>query len=114
MATGMELHLSSMIVVSGPHRTNEGDVVSTGSDMRKPITDFDAGLPMFFVSCLQWVDRFTIFAISIVHYNHPKILEVFRVEDIGVRRIADGLSGKFIQRGFGVKALHMAYATAHE
>ena len=82
--------------------------------MRKPVADFDTGLPIFFLSSLQWVDRFTIFSIGIVHHNHAKILEVFRVEDIGVRRVADGLPGKFIQRGFGVKALHMAYAAAHE
>ncbi len=53
-------------------------------------------------------------AIGIVHHDHSKILEVFRVEDIGVRRVVDGLSGKFIQRGLGVEALHMAYAAAHE
>ena len=39
---GVELQLGAVVVVGRPHRTDHGDVVDAGADVRPPVADLDA------------------------------------------------------------------------
>ena len=44
MAARMKLQLGGVVVVCGPGRANDGQIVDAIADMRKPVADFDAAL----------------------------------------------------------------------
>ena len=53
---GMKLNLGSVIVVGGPHGSNDRDVIDSRTDVRKPVADFDPALAALFVADLQRIE----------------------------------------------------------
>ena len=53
VTTGMELQLSRVIVVAGPYRSNQCDVIDAIAQVRPPVGKFDATLAEFPISDLH-------------------------------------------------------------
>ena len=65
MSAGMKLNLGTVIVVARPHGTNKGNVIGTGSNVRKPVTDLNVRLAISLEAGLHGKDLRTGMSIGI-------------------------------------------------
>ena len=56
MSTGVELVFRGVVVVGGPHVSNEADIIYLFGEVGPPIGDFDPALAMFAKIDLHGVD----------------------------------------------------------
>ena len=57
MSSSVELKLRGVIVIGGPHRTHNSNVVDTAADVWPPIADRDAAFSTSLKSNLCWIQR---------------------------------------------------------
>ena len=89
---GVELELGAVVVVGGPHRADDGDVVDAVADVRPPVADLDAALAALAVADLQRIER-GLGVVQPLDELADVLLEKWRVEDVRVRRFLDRLAG---------------------
>ena len=102
-----------MVVIGGPHRADDSDIVDHAAQVRPPVTDFDAALPPLGEADLHWVDGLHQLACGGGEL-YDVVLEPVRFENVSVRRVGDGLAGVLVQLRLGVEALEVAGAALHE
>ena len=112
LATGVKLQLRAMIVVGGPGRANECDIVGALGQVRPPVADFDAALPTLALADLQ--RQQSLHELPLFHRGVDMVLNVRRVQHSSIRCLADGLSAIFAKSGLGVKTFHVTDTAQHE
>src|SRR4051794_39387150 len=63
---GMKFKLRAVVVVRGPHRPDDGQVVHLSAEIWKPIGDLDAALAALLEADLQRIDLWPLPAVGIV------------------------------------------------
>jgi len=110
----VKLQLGGMVVVGGPHRADERDVVDPLPDMRPPVAQFQAALAALLETDLQGIQCWHQIARHAGEVPHVVAVEG-RIEDGAlVGRFVDRLAGVFIQRGLGIETLDMTRPAEHE
>ena len=66
---GVELELRPMIVVRRPHRADDGNVVDTAGDVREPIANLDARLPVFAPADLHRIYERALLPVGVVDHD---------------------------------------------
>ena len=113
VAPGVELRLCSVIAVGRPHRTDDRQLVDVLRDMRKPVADLDAALPVLVKADLQRIERVPLIAVGVG--NHQSLERQFlRILRVGERRFGDRLAAVLGEHRLRVEALHVADAAVHE
>src|SRR6478672_1324314 len=116
MPPGMELKLTSMIVIGRPHRSNDRKIVHAFAHMGEPVAHFDSALPAFSVAHLHREQaRLTqrLYAagngLSDVVGNRKWV-----VERVLKRRLWSCFPLILVQRRFGIERIYVAHAAYHE
>ena len=108
---GVELELGAVVVVRGPERADDRDVVGTRADMPPPVADLEPALAVFLEAGVQTHQDL---AAAVRRVARNDVFQPLRVEDVLVRRRVDRLAGESIELGLGVEALDVADAAAEE
>ena len=99
MPAGVELQLRPVIVVRGPYRANDGQVIRATANVWQPVADFQAALPVPFEANLQRKQLVSDMAVRVVGHHHAQIVVDERGgQHVAVRGIANLLAGEFIER----------------
>ena len=114
MSPRMKLDLCPVVVVSGPHRANNGQVIHLLANMWEPVTDHCSAFTILFVASLQRVKFITLLSIGITYHHDPLVFEFFRIKNIGVRRVWYGLSRVVIKCRLWIEAFHVADPATHK
>ena len=110
----MKLNLCAVVIVGGPNRSDEADVVDARADVWKPVTYFDAALAVFLETDLQRIELVALLSIRIVHNNNANFFQSFRILHIIPFRFVDRFARKLVQHRLVVETLHMTHAATHE
>src|SRR5262249_24575140 len=110
---GVELQLRAVVVVAGPERADDGDLVDAFGDVRPPVADLDARFAPLLETGLQRVEL-RLHLVLAGDDLADVFLEERGVERRLVRRLRDRLAGVLGQGGFRVEAFDVAGAADHE
>jgi hypothetical protein len=113
VAAGVELQDGAVIVVGGPGRADERDLVHHLTHMREPVAHQGAGLRARAVPALHRVKR----QLDLVLAGHERLQVLFHkriLERVLIRRFGKLLSRVLIQGRFGIERLDVADAAEHE
>src|ERR1700730_12001266 len=102
----MELHLSAVVIVRGPHRPHHGDVVDAFRYVRPPIADFNSALAALLEAHLQGIQAW----MNLVKPGDPLAQVLFDERillKIVERRIAQTPAAELSQCRFWIERFHM-------
>ena len=85
----MQLNLGTMSVVASPHGTNKGNVIGTGSNVRKPVTDLNVRLAISLEAGLHGKDLRTGMSIGITLDWDSQLPNLRGIEHALVGSLAD-------------------------
>ena len=88
-------------------------VIGTVTDMRPPVAHVQAAFASFAKSDLHGKDRRPPLSLEVLK-EVPFVFQEWGLEDVGVRCVADRLSGISVERRFGVERLDVAGTANHE
>ena len=110
----VEFVLCGVVVVGAPDRTDDGEAVGLGADVRPPVGHLNATLAARCVANLQRVHRRHQVAGRACEVAHiPPV--VGRLHNrVGVGSLVDGLARMLVQGWLGVEALDVAHPAQHE
>ena len=108
----MELELRAVVVVGGPHRAHDRDVVDTITHVGPPIAHFDAALGALAVADLHGVELRPHVSARYDLLDVPANQR--RGEGVFVGRFGDALAAVLVDGGLGVKAFDVADTADHE
>ena len=111
---GVKLRLGAVVVVSGVHGADEGNIVHALAEVRPPIADLDPALAALAEANLQRVERVALLAVGIVDDDDARQFEFFGILSVLEGRLGDGLAGELGEHRLGIEALHMTDAAVHE
>ncbi len=115
VAAGVKLKLRAVVVVGGPHRADDRQVVGTAGQLGPPVADLQPAGAMLLKADLRGKQLVADVAIGIVGYDDPQVLlDERRGEHVAVRRVADLLAGELGQCRLGVEAFQVAHTADEE
>ena len=113
---GVELELRAVIVVGGPHRADDGQVVGAVAEVRPPVADLEAALAALLKADLHAEQL--VADVAVVRRSARRSRRFFLTNGESstslVRRFGDRLAGVFVELRLGIEALHVAHAADHE
>ena len=71
---GVELQLGAVVVVGGPHRADDGEVVDAAAEVRPPVADLQPALPALLEADLQGIELVANVAVGVVRHDDPQVL----------------------------------------
>ena len=110
---GKELKLRPVIVVRGPARTDQSQIVGAVAQVRPPVADPQPGFAALLIPDLHRKNL----RVNLVQPGNDLaevFFQVLRFERLLVRRLADGLASVLVQLRLRVERLHLAGPTDHE
>ena len=110
----MELDLRAVIVVGGPHRADDRQVVHAAADVREEIAHGNAALAPRAKPRLQGEDRVSLLAVGVVDDDDPHLPQFVGVLHALVGRGSDRLARVTVDLGLRVERLEVAEAAPHE
>ncbi len=113
MSARMELCLSPVITVSGPHRTHDSQFVHVSADVWKPVAYLNPAVTVWAEPHLQSVQLVPLIAVRIRN-RHSFDGQLFGVLSVSERCFRNRFARVATDHRFGVEALHLADTTIHE
>jgi hypothetical protein len=113
MASRVKLQLRSMVVVGGPHRTDNRQIVNAISHVRPPVTDLDAALATLPVPHLRGEELRHQLSLARDEF-HDILFGKRGIQNSLVRGILDGLPCVPLQHRLRIKRLDVAHTAQHE
>src|SRR5262249_18746594 len=110
MPAGMPGELGAVIVVIGPERANDGDIVGAFADVPPPIRDHEAALP---VTPVARIEAHEYVAIAVRRVAGDDVA-AFELQHAAMRRVRNRLPRVAVKFRLDVKALDVADAAAQE
>ena len=101
-----------MVVMAGPKRSDNCQVVSAFTDMFEPISNRQTAFTVPLITRLQWHQQFALVMTRIQTNQLP--IDPFLVVKLFIRCVIDRLPSVFIQFRLDVKTLEMTHSATEE
>ena len=113
VAPRVKLSLCPMVAVGRVHRSYDGQTIDMLGNLRKPVADLNAALPMLFKAHLQRIQRVPLVAIGVRH-QQPLQRQPRWILGRRKRRLRNRLARIPVQHRLGIETLHVADPAIHE
>jgi hypothetical protein len=114
MPPRMELKLSAVIAVFGPHRADDRQIIDAIADVRPPVAHFNPAGAALLIADLQRQNLRAHEAVVRIKGDDPLVGQIRRSQDVFVGRLGNRLAGEFVQLRLGIKTLQMARPADHK